>query len=54
MLIHLASINYFWYVFLVIIYDVKICRIKAFIFRIIDAEKMNERLKEAKAVKKRR
>jgi len=40
--------------FAVIIYDVKICRIKSFIFRIIDAEKMNERVKEAKAVKKRR
>jgi len=40
--------------FVAMIYDVKICQIKAFIFRIIDAEKMNERVKEAKAVKKRR
>ena len=40
--------------FAVIIYDVKICQIKASILRIIDAEKMNERVKKAKAVKKRR
>ena len=39
--------------FAVIIYDLKLCQIKASIFRIIDAEKMNERVKEAKAVKKK-